>query len=680
MRNFIVLFSIFVLGGSSLSAQTLSTETFMGADVPAVGNTIEIPISVSGFPEIIFAMLIYMEYDPAVLSYFGVLFNSDPNRITVTSVSPSIIHVQVSSSGFLSFPAPEGVIVKLGFTYNGGISPLTFIPTDPHACEYMNLEFETIAIPNLVHGAVQGTLLNRISNGAWETATNWSLGILPDSSQNVIVEGATIITAEANTADLTIKAGGSLALASNANLTVTGEFVNEVGVSGLIIESSDMGTGSIIHYNQGLRALVQRYVSGPESALHQISSPVEDQPISPEFTDGSFFSWFEPAQSWISFFNNTVWPTWTDANTDEFIACAKGYMLALPYAEGNPQTKEFTGDLNEGAFNFNLSFQAHPDDYHRGFNLAGNPYPSSIDWKAAGWDRSSLLLSPGDQDGYSYWVWNPVLGQYGTYHSGQISETGTAGTSRYISPMQGFWVKTAETGTLGMDNSIRVHSNQNWLKDKKSEPGVLHLSVRSDVNAYRDEVIIEFGHETNLGGSEKMFSLYPAAPGLYTMKENKAYSINFLGQPDAHPVISVGFIPGVDGIYTIAASGYESFEDLIFEDLQTGTLHPICDQHYQFVAHQDDEPLRFLLRFKALGTDDAALTQPHAFYKHGELVVFNPAAEKATIYLFDANGRKVQEFTLLETQQRFHFNPAPGFYLASFVYDSHVRTLKLIVH
>jgi hypothetical protein len=426
---------------------------------------------------------------------------------------------------------------------------------------------------------------------------------------------------------------------------------------------------------------VQRYVNGNESAMHQISSPVEDQAISPEFTDGNIFSWFEPAQSWVSFYNTTVWPNWTDVNNNDFFTGTKGYLVALPFEGGIPQTKEFSGALNDGAFSFELSFQAHPGDFYQGLNLAGNPYPSSIDWRSnVGWDRSSLMLTAGDQDGYPYWIWNPVLGQYGTYHSGQISETGTAGTSCYIAPMQGFWVRAAETGTLGMDNSIRVHSEQNWLKDEKSEAGVLKLTVSSDANAYRDEVIMEFGHETNMGGSEKMFSLYPEAPGLYTMKENKEYSINFLGQVDGQPSIALGFVPGADGIYTISASGHDSFDVLILEDLLTGTIHPLSAlPAYQFLAHQGDEPLRFMLRFKALGTDDIALPQPYAIYRQGELIVFNPAAEKATIYLFDANGRKVQEFTLQKPQQAFPFKPNPGIYLASIVYDSQIRTLKLIV-
>jgi hypothetical protein len=38
-----------------------------------------------------------------------------------------------------------------------------------------------------------------------------------------------------------------------------------------------------------------------------------------------------------------------------------------------------------------------------GFNLIGNPYPSSIDWKSGtGWLRTDLVVSGG---GYDMWIW-----------------------------------------------------------------------------------------------------------------------------------------------------------------------------------------------------------------------------------------------------------------------------------
>ena len=415
--------------------------------------------------------------------------------------------------------------------------------------------------------------------------------------------------------------------------------------------------------------------------MHQISSSIDNIEIGAGFNDGNILTWYEPAQTWVSYQNTTVWPTWNDANNSDYFMAAKGYMVAFPHVGGNPQTKNFTGELNEGPFSFSLSNQAHPDDPYQGFNLAGNPYPSSIDWKAAeGWDRSSLLLTPGDADGYSYWTWNPIDGQYGTFHSGQISETGTAGTSRYIAPMQGFWVSAAQEGVLGMDNRIRVHSDQNWLKSEKTIPGVLRLLVSSEASSYNDETILEFGHETNRGGSKKMFSIYQQAPGLYAIKNNDAFSISFWGGQEDHPAIPLGFKPGLDGFYTLAANGLESFVEIELEDLQTGIIHPLSlNNTYQFQANTGDDPRRFVLHFNALGLEDTSLKQPSAIYQQGGLSVFNPWQGPIVMQVIDASGRKLFEYPLQQGKQHFRFNQVPGLYFLTFTGSAQTASLKLLI-
>ena len=76
-----------------------------------------------------------------------------------------------------------------------------------------------------------------------------------------------------------------------------------------------------------------------------------------------------------------------------------------------------------------------------GSNQLGNPYPSSIDWKAGGWNRNSLQQTAG---GYSVWIWNDTAYNYGVYNSAAIGDMGTLGVTRYIAPTQGFFVQAAQ--------------------------------------------------------------------------------------------------------------------------------------------------------------------------------------------------------------------------------------------
>ena len=83
----------------------------------------------------------------------------------------------------------------------------------------------------------------------------------------------------------------------------------------------------------------------------------------------------------------------------------------------NP-TKEFKGNLNNGLVNYPITMTDTEERELvelKGFNLVGNPYPSSIDWQASsGWDRSTLEESAGGND---MWVWNPTAKNYGVFNS-----------------------------------------------------------------------------------------------------------------------------------------------------------------------------------------------------------------------------------------------------------------------
>ncbi|MCX6278311.1 MAG: hypothetical protein NT004_09460 [Bacteroidetes bacterium] len=145
------------------------------------------------------------------------------------------------------------------------------------------------------------------------------------------------------------------------------------------------------------------------------------------------------------------------------------------------------------------------------------------------------------------WIWNdaPTFGNYGAINS--ESGEGTNGASQYIPVCQGFMVQAASAGTLGMADGIRVHNTQAFLKSTDAIANVLRVKVAGNANTYSDEIVVEFGHPTDNGGAEKMFSFYETAPSLYTVKPDGNYSIDFRGEPGA-VTIPMSFKAGADGI------------------------------------------------------------------------------------------------------------------------------------
>ena len=171
---------------------------------------------------------------------------------------------------------------------------------------------------------------------------------------------------------------------------------NNAGASGFVLQSDATGTASLIHNTDNVPATVQRYISGDAEAWHFLSSPVSDQPISgswlPSGTYGNgtgydMYLWNEPNSCWIYQLDITSPINWSTVHPGSDFAVGRGYLYSVQAA--NP-TKEFVGKLNNGPLNYGLTFSG-TDASLKGFNLVGNPYPSSIDWGAAsGWTRTDI--------------------------------------------------------------------------------------------------------------------------------------------------------------------------------------------------------------------------------------------------------------------------------------------------
>jgi hypothetical protein len=516
-----------------------------------------------------------------------------------------------------------------------------------------------------------------VSSTVWNDPDNWNSGVPLATDDVLIPAGLTnypIITGNDTCNNLTIAENATVIIATAGKLTINGVLSNLAGANGLILKSDELNAdASLVHYTAGVQAKVERYISGSSLAWHQLSSPVEQQQIVTDFHEAgdALFVWHEPAQVWVSVSNTTVWPSWSDANPGDDFIPGKGYLTGYP---SNP-IKTFEGVLNQGEVSFGVSRQAHPDDTFTGFNLVGNPYPSAIDWEAAaGWDRSALV----NDGGYSYWVWNDSGGgNYGVYITGG---TGTNGVSQYIAPMQGFWVEADANGSLIMDNEARTHATQLWLKDEPSD--ILRLSATGDANTYSDEVVFVFGKQSDAGGAIKMFSILPDAPGLYSPKNGKNYSISFLTTTDEHSSVPVAFKPGVDGLYTLSLKEHANLNDILLEDLKTGFTHNLSKfPEYTFSASPGDVAHRFVLHFKVLGVDKMIKGRIQYFYNSGHLHVLNPENVDLKILLLDLTGHLLNEFLASnQGMQSFTIDIPAGLYLLQFLDATSVTSGKILIY
>ncbi|MFZ4399669.1 MAG: T9SS type A sorting domain-containing protein [Bacteroidales bacterium] len=516
------------------------------------------------------------------------------------------------------------------------------------------------------------------TSGNWNTASNWTNNILPSSNENIIIPSwaanqphiSSNSTSAAVCLNLTINDGASLTIDAGKALTINGLLTNNAGETGLILKSDSTGTASILNNTSNVIATVERYIPHTTSdEFHMLSSPVSNQAIAPSFNEqNGFFLWSEPNMLWIEFADSI---NFTSANAGNNFIQGKGYAVSYP----NTITKYFKGILNQGSVNIPLTLSS---GMYSGWNFIANPYPSSINWNSnTGWTRN-ILADAGNGE-KAMWVWNATNGNYGAYIS-NTGSFGTNGVNSSIALSQGFWVKTTNTGILSMDNSIRIHSSHSFLKNQSTNSELIRISVSGSVNNFKDELILSLGNLTNIGGAEKMFSVEASAPSIYSTKMNKNWSINMLTSIIDNSTISIGFKAGVNGIYTISATGFEGSENIELEDLQTGIKHNLsANANYSFNALTTDFPDRFLLHFSTLGINENTIKTPEINYSNSTIIVNNPWLGKSTLFIYNINGRLLQLFDSKKGINQFQFKPIPGLYIFKLINQKQLFVKKVVV-
>ncbi|MEJ5265861.1 MAG: LamG-like jellyroll fold domain-containing protein [Bacteroidales bacterium] len=368
------------------------------------------------------------------------------------------------------------------------------------------------------------------------SGSSWTNGT-PDASTAAVIAANLTTSSNITCKTLFIKNNVTLSVSAGTQMTVGGDLVND-GTLRLLSPSDLSPAGSLITngniYNNKSMA-VERYITPGTLAAdnyvwHFISSPVAPFTVEKTFVGDYVYRFAENINNWQSL------------KTGDFIDPGKGYMVKTTKTGG--KTLVFGGTFNTGSFSFSLTNTGGTAD--NGYNLVGNPYPSAIDWNAAsGWTKTNLSTT--------IWIWNPTANNYATWNG----FVGVNGGSRYIPAMQGFFVKVNEgstSGTLGMTNSVRVHSSQSIMRKKSDDALNLIRLVGVDANNNADEIVVFRANSQY--SSEKFFSMDPNIPQLFARADAKDYAIVAIDSSVARSTIGVGYVVPAAGDYQLKVSEF----------------------------------------------------------------------------------------------------------------------------
>jgi hypothetical protein len=452
--------------------------------------------------------------------------------------------------------------------------------------------------------------------------------------------------------NLAIASGSKFAIDPAKAVTVTGTLTNSAGNAGLVLQSSSAGTASLIQNTASVPATVNRYISGSAEAWHFLSSPVAAQSISGDWIpSGSYgngtgydlYVWDEATGCWIYKLNTSTTVNWNTVHPGSSFGVGRGYLYSVQAA--NP-TMQFAGNLNDGSTTIALTSSA-ADGTLKGFSLVGNPFPSSADWQSAsGWTRTGLVASGS---GYDMWIWNPSASNYGVVNS--ATGSGTNGVTRYIAPMQGFFVRAASAGNLILTNSVRVHDGAgSWLKKGlDADNNMVSISINSETGNGSDEVRLMFDSKMNEPGAAKLFSPVLTAPSLYLNINGENLSVRYLTDTAENPLVPFKFKPGLNGDYLLQFrfDPYR-FETVVLEDRQMRFFSDLkTDNSYKFKSSKTDNPSRFVLHFSPV--EKPSKTElPASIYTSGNQLVIDLSliTGETEIMVCDVMGRQLLRKTL----------------------------------
>jgi hypothetical protein len=478
---------------------------------------------------------------------------------------------------------------------------------------------------------------NWSDNSTWESSNDNSFWIdatlVPTSSANTTtIDHAITITGNQTANALTINSSKTLTINPLKSLTVSGTFTNNAGNSGLVIESDATGTGSLIE-NNGVAATVERYLT--DDRWHYVSYPVDD-PYAGVFMGMWLKYWMEPT---------SVWKYITDPDTT-LLPIMTGYALWT----NNVGTATFTGSLNTGSKSLYVTNTDGGPSANDGFNFAGNPYPSAIDWEVDdgnGWTRTNI-----DPTIYIF-NGNPGYGNYGSYN--KVTNISQLGVDNIIPPHQGYFIhcdSAAGSATLSVNNGARVHNTKEILKSESINSLLLKLRVAG--NNYSDEIILNIQPESSVNFDCQLDALklkgYPEAPQFYSLGvDNRELSINSFPETEEYQEIPLCLEVGVNALYTISVkelSGFDPTDKLYLEDKVENTFTELTGElfTYSFSANPGDEPSRFVIHLNgemAVPENNAALNNIRVYSFGDEVYITSAESLTGSVTIYDLIGQKI---------------------------------------
>jgi hypothetical protein len=309
------------------------------------------------------------------------------------------------------------------------------------------------------------------TNNFWNEASNWSCGVVPNSSNDIVISSG---TPTLNT-DLTIPVGKSLTISGTGTLTIApGKTLTIAGTAdfggkSVIFQSDATGSGQFGPLTGTVTGVnniqVERYIPSKRAFRFLSPSVTTTTTIKQNWQEnagttaglgthitgtGGATNGFDVTATnnpSLFTFTNGSWSAVTNTNVNVLTAGTPYRLmvrgdrttdLTSNTSSATATTLRATGTLKTGNFTPTLNQSAD------GFSLIGNPYQAPIDIKA-------ILTASTNMSSNVVYYWDPTLNARGGYVTRDLTtdvNDVTSSFNQYVQPGQAVFVKKDNTANV----------------------------------------------------------------------------------------------------------------------------------------------------------------------------------------------------------------------------------------
>ena len=531
----------------------------------------------------------------------------------------------------------------------------------------------------------------------WATATNWSTGAVPTSSDNVYIDGTftnepSISSTDAVAGSVTVATSNTLIIDETSSLTVSGDFTNTGTVT--LNSTADDYSSLIVTGTASGDIVYNRYVNVYDDTLgggwDLICSPVGMSIADFITANGSNIQVLGDDYAFSQFNNATgQWERYATASQTGNFEAGKGYSMATT----GGSTVAFTGTMQTADQSINIINNNGLNGVGRRWNLVSNPFPSYISGNTAAgtnnfMDANSAVI---DSEFLAVYGWNGS--EYTIYNqlSGAFS----------MAPGQGFWVAALNTTDTALNFTAAMRTTTG-TGDFVSSPQLLTYNVAVKLyNGETEKATTDFYFRDGL--SLDLDPGYDAAAFNQSMalstrlpqgSQETAFGINAMGMDAMQNTrVPLEIRQNAGQAFRVSIADMDLPEDIYvyLEDTLNGTLTSLKDGDFELVAQSNlSGSDRFFIVFKSnsvLSNDDTLGINALNVYKANTdsfvtIAGISPELGKLNVSLYNILGQTVREKALSSataTQRVSTQGLASGLYIVQIRSGNQTTVKKIIV-